>query len=71
LPLPNPAFNGYDVFQFLETGSATVATLELLPVVFNLPERADHLNTDLFVVVKGKLSFDRREYSERDVLSIW
>jgi hypothetical protein len=61
--------NGYDVFQFWETGSTTVATFELLPVVFNLPERGDDHNNDLFVVVKGRLSFDRKEYSERDILA--
>ena len=61
--------NGYDVFRYVETGSATVAKFDLLPVVFNLPERADDHKVDLFVVVKGWLSFGREEYSERDILA--
>src|SRR5436309_336250 len=60
---------GHDVFQFSDTGSTSVATFDLLPVVFNLPERADDHNIDLYVVVKGRLSFDRNEYSQRDVLA--
>jgi hypothetical protein len=61
--------NGYDVFQIVDTGATTVAAFELLPVVFNLPERANHVSPNLFVVIKGRLLFDRKEYSEREILA--
>jgi len=53
-----------DVFQPLNEGGAEAAFFELKPVVFNLPERATHANNDLYVVVQGRLAFQRQEFTE-------
>jgi len=60
---------GHDIFRFVEEHDAPdTAKFDLLPVVFNLPERADHHNIDLFVVVKGWMRFDRHEFAGNGVL---
>jgi hypothetical protein len=51
--------NGNEVFKPI-AAPATSVGFEIGPVVFNLPERANSTSIDLFVVVGGRLSFDRR-----------
>jgi hypothetical protein len=53
-----------DVFQALNESTDDVAAFELRPVVFNLPERATHTDNNLFIVVQGRLSFDRKAFRE-------
>lgn len=53
-----------DVFQVLEGSSDETAAFELRPVVFNLPERATHTDNNLFIVVQGRLSFDRQTFRD-------
>jgi hypothetical protein len=60
--------DGWELFQQVPAVSPTLASFKLSPVVFNLPERANHVSTDLFVVVEGILSFERSEFIERNVL---
>lgn len=57
------------VFQMTDSANDGAANFTLTPIVFNVPERADHLNTDLFVVVEGRLSFRRKEYTDSKVLA--
>lgn len=47
--------DGYRIFEIAESEMADVAVFNIRPLVFNLPERADDTNTDLFVVVEGRL----------------
>jgi hypothetical protein len=67
LPRLHPAaevkpVDGYAIFQPLLADDVDVAPFEIRPVVFNFPERASHrANDELFVVVKGQLSFRRQE----------
>lgn len=49
---------GESVFSIAEGAPEGVITFELRPVVFNLPERADDVSDDLYVVVAGRLSID-------------
>jgi hypothetical protein len=53
-----------DVFQSLDESTDDAAFVELRPVVFNLPERATHTDNNLYIVVQGRLSFDRRKFRE-------
>lgn len=57
------------VFQMTTSANYGAASFTLSPIVFNVPERADDLNMDLFVVVEGRLSFNRKEYIDRKVLA--
>jgi hypothetical protein len=61
--------DGYALFRQVEAASPALVRFEVSPVVFNLPERATHVNADLFVVVKGKLSFERKQFVEEDILA--
>ena len=47
--------DGWSVFQPLGQSEGSIR-FRLQPVVFNLPERASHLEMNLFVVVQGRLS---------------
>jgi hypothetical protein len=49
-------YSGESVFAEAPGAPAGVVAFELKPVVFNLPERADDLSTDLYVVVSGRLA---------------
>ena len=40
------------------------AYFRLQPVIFNLPERATHADTDLYVVVEGSVSYRRTEFRQ-------
>lgn len=57
------------VFVPAPSPNAGAVNFTLSPIVFNVPERADHLNLDLFVVVHGRLSFDRKAYNDRKILA--
>lgn len=61
--------DGYQVFRQMNEGATEMANFYLSRVVFNLPERADDVNADLFVVVEGRLSFGRKEFAEQDILA--
>ena len=52
------------VLQAVHGPVPAVAYFKLSPVVFNLPERATHASSNLFVVVRGRLSFDRAAFRE-------
>lgn len=54
---------GYSLFQpDHERSTGEVALFRVGPVVFNLPERGDHLNANLFVVADCTLGFDVESY---------
>jgi hypothetical protein len=61
--------DGYMLFRQVEAASPDLASFVLSPVVFNLPERADDTSTDLFVVVEGRISFERETFSKRGTLA--
>jgi hypothetical protein len=52
------------VFRAVDGQSAEAAFFELRPVVFNFPEDARHRRNDLYVVVRGLISFRRGEFRE-------
>lgn len=52
------------VFSSVTDQSPEAAFFELRPVVFNFPEDARHRSNDLYVVVRGLISFRRREFRE-------
>ena len=60
--------DGFELFQPIAAADADAVGFELRPVVFNLPERADDVRSDLFVVVRGRLSFRREEFRARHAL---
>lgn len=53
--------DGYAVFQYVDSAGNS-ANFELNPIVVNVPERATEVVSDLFVVVKGRLSIDRAHF---------
>jgi hypothetical protein len=53
--------DGYAVFQYVDSVDNS-ANFELSPIVVNVPERATEVVSDLFVVVKGRLSIDRAHF---------
>lgn len=54
-----------DVFAFT-AGDADKIELEMKPVVFSVPERADRLTQHIFIAVEGRLAFDRAALKDRD-----
>lgn len=48
----------YDIFSIDSSGAAGEIRLNVSPVVFNVPERADRRDTNLFIVVSGWISFE-------------
>lgn len=56
----------YNLVPFGE--NAQTSTFELKPVVLVLPERADHTETNLHVVVSGSISIDRDHFQEHKTL---
>lgn len=50
--------NGYDVFRVDRDAPDDVVKLNVGPVVFNVPERANRGRSDLYVVVEGWLVFE-------------
>lgn len=50
--------NPQDVFQFDSTTNTDEVKLNVGPVVFNVPERPGRRDANLFIVVKGWLSFE-------------
>ncbi len=56
--------DGYTIFQpDYNKSSAEISVLKIVPVVINLPERADKSKSELFVVVEGELNFNVARYS--------
>jgi hypothetical protein len=53
--------DGYSVFKYAGTEDGS-AIFDLQPVLVNVPERATDTSSDLFVVVKGRLSIDRAHF---------
>ncbi len=62
--------DGYRIFLPVNEPTSASARFDVSRMVFNLPERAADLNTDLFVVVEGRSSFRRSDFAERDILAI-
>jgi hypothetical protein len=55
--------DGYSIFRTTNAVGADVVALEIRPVVFNVPERGYHREAnELFIVVKGDMSFRRQEF---------
>ena len=65
---PRAARDGFTLFRPSESAGTEAVRFELRPVVFNLPERGDHRECDLFVVVRGRLSFRREDFRDRKAL---
>jgi hypothetical protein len=62
--------DGYKVFEYVST-EANSANFQLTPIVVNLPERATDVNSDLFVVIRGRLSIDRAHFeAEQNVRTL-
>lgn len=61
--------DGFAIFRPVSGGEPELASFDLARVVFNLPERADHSSTDLFVAVEGQLAFMRSEDGGRESLA--
>jgi len=53
--------DGWSVFVYMGA-EGNSANFELTPIVVNLPERAPGVTSDLFVVIKGRLSIDRSHF---------
>jgi hypothetical protein len=60
--------DGYALFQATRYSSPNIVGFELAPVVFNLPERANQRDADLFIVVVGQLEIRLGESSNSKVL---
>jgi hypothetical protein len=56
------------VLRVSDTSDDNVVRFEIRPVVFKLPRRNGRSSKDLFVVVRGLLSFSRSAYRERRAL---
>jgi hypothetical protein len=57
--------DGYAIFQPAAAPGADIALFEIRPVVFNVPERGSHHESnELFVVVRGRLSFQRQDFAD-------
>lgn len=52
--------DGNEVFRVVDSPMPELVAVELEPAVFNLPERGDDSTTDLFVVIRGRMSFMRQ-----------
>lgn len=61
--------DGWTVFQSAASTADNVVEFNFGPAVFNVPERATHLNADLFVAVEGRLGFRRDLYNSEDILA--
>lgn len=57
-----------DIFQLTAPASADQIALEMRPTVFSVPERADRLTHTLYIVVEGRLAFDRTAWRDRGEL---
>jgi len=61
--------NGWNVFQALPGPSNNIIGFNFGPAVFNVPERANHVNADLFIVVDGRIAFRRDLFEAEDILA--
>jgi hypothetical protein len=55
---------GSDIFKCVE-GLADQVKFEVKPIVFKVPERATNRDANLFVAIKGWLSFEGPDYRQR------
>jgi hypothetical protein len=60
--------NGAAVFKLPPIPDPNTVDILFDSIVFNLPERATHSDTKLFVVATGNLSFDRATYRDGEIL---
>ena len=60
--------DGFGLFRPKGSSDGEAVGFELKPVVFNLPERADHGQRDLFVVIRGRVSFRREDFRNQRAL---
>src|ERR1700681_1567158 len=59
---------GWAVFELLPGATPNVVEFAIKPVVFNLPERADDVSTDLYIVVQGRIAVRRDTFANEGVL---
>lgn len=59
---------GWESIVATDASDDTLAKFELNPVVLNVPERANHRNAELYVVVRGWLQLFRAEFRDNDLL---
>lgn len=57
-----------DIFHLTDPNSPEQIAIEMQPVVFSVPERADRLTHTLYIVVEGRLTFDRTAWRDHDNL---
>lgn len=56
--------DGYQIFKHIVQPDKAVTLFNIENIVFNLPERATALKTDLYVVLRGRLFIDRDHYAK-------
>jgi hypothetical protein len=61
--------DGWAIFQSLPSADQNAVKFEISPVIFNVPERAYHVTSDLFVVVEGQLAVRRDRYVNDGLLA--
>jgi hypothetical protein len=62
--------DGHAIFRVTSNPGSPVVAFDIRPVVFSLPERGyHHESKELFVVVKGDLSFVRQEFTDSGKLT--
>jgi len=52
----------YNIFQLDQNAPDDVVKINVGPIVFNVPERPNHRRADLFIVVKGWLTFEGPDF---------
>jgi hypothetical protein len=62
-------YGGWAVFRPPTSAPRDNITFDFGPAVFNLPERASHVDADLFVVVSGQIAFRRGLYKDQKLLA--
>lgn len=58
-----------DIFHFTAPPHADQIALEMKPVVFQVPERADQASRMIYVAVEGRLSFNRQAIGQDEYLA--
>ena len=56
--------DGYAIFHPADSSAVDSVSFDLSPVVLNLPERASDSELELFVVLKGRITFDRSDFCD-------
>lgn len=57
-----------DIFYLAAPTTPDQIALEMRPTVFSVPERADRVTHTLYIVVEGRLAFDRTAWQQRGEL---